>query len=85
MASLDKHTPDTAGEIENVSASAPEVAHDKDIVGGDGPTKKTKNQAMHFQRLTEEELVLEKKLRRRIDSIVLPMVVVVCLQFSVCS
>ena len=49
-----------------------EMIHDKDLVG-----TKTKESAMHSNHLTEEELELEKKLRRRIDSTIMPMVVLV--------
>jgi len=36
-------------------------------------------EAMHFGALTEEELVIEKKLRRKIDSLIMPTVVLVYL------
>lgn len=36
-------------------------------------------EAMHFGALTEEELVTEKKLRRKIDTAIMPMVVLVYL------
>lgn len=36
-------------------------------------------EAMHFGALTEEELVIEKKLRRKIDTAIMPMVVLVYL------
>jgi hypothetical protein len=34
---------------------------------------------MHFGQLTEEELVIEKKLRRKIDSLIMPLVILVYL------
>lgn len=37
------------------------------------------DEVVHITRLTEEELVLEKKLRRRIDSLIMPLVVLVYL------
>lgn len=36
-------------------------------------------EAMHFGVLTEEELAIEKKLRRKIDSLIMPTVVLVYL------
>nr|OQO31357.1 hypothetical protein B0A51_03352 [Rachicladosporium sp. CCFEE 5018] len=52
-----------------------EVLHDHDVLGKDV----TREQAMHFGALTEEELVIEKKLRRKIDALVMPIVVSVYL------
>jgi hypothetical protein len=39
----------------------------------------THSEVMHFGRLTEEELVIEKKLRRKIDSLIMPLVILVYL------
>lgn len=36
-------------------------------------------EAMHYGALTEEELVTEKRLRRKIDTLIMPMVVLVYL------
>lgn len=41
------------------------VVHDNELIGDSGVTKAD---AMHFGQLTPEELLLEKKLRRKIDS-----------------
>jgi MFS family permease len=37
------------------------------------------SEVMHFGQLTEEELVIEKKLRRKIDSLIMPLVILVYL------
>ena len=34
---------------------------------------------MHFGQLTEEELVIQKKLKRKIDSLIMPLVILVYL------
>ncbi|OQN99716.1 hypothetical protein B0A48_14486 [Cryoendolithus antarcticus] len=52
-----------------------EMLHDHDVLGKDV----TREEAMHFGALTEEELVIEKKLRRKIDALVMPIVVSVYL------
>jgi hypothetical protein len=39
----------------------------------------THSEVMHFGQLTEEELVIEKKLRRKIDSLIMPLVILVYL------
>jgi len=39
----------------------------------------THSEVMHFGKLTEEELVIEKKLRRKIDSLIMPLVILVYL------
>jgi len=48
-----------------------EVIHDHDI------QKVNTREAQHHAALTEEELVLEKKLRRKIDSLIMPLVITV--------
>lgn len=48
--------------------------HDKDIVGN-----KDRADAEHYGHLSEEELVLEKKLQRKIDMIIMPTVILVYL------
>lgn len=52
-----------------------EVVHDHDVLGG---TNVTRDDAMHMGELTPEELVNEKKLRRKIDTIIMPLVMMVC-------
>ena len=42
-----------------------------------GDNTHAKEDAMHYGHLSEEELLLEKKLRRRIDFTIMPMVVLV--------
>lgn len=61
-----------ANEIER-RASDGEL-HDKDLVG-----EKAKADAEHYGHLSEEELVLEKKLRRKIDMVIMPTVILVYL------
>jgi hypothetical protein len=39
----------------------------------------THSEVMHFGQLTDEELVIEKKLRRKIDSLIMPLVILVYL------
>lgn len=41
--------------------------------------KMTHEEVIQLTQLTEEELVVEKKLRRRIDSLIMPLVVLVYL------
>ncbi|KAF2772476.1 MFS general substrate transporter [Teratosphaeria nubilosa] len=51
-----------------------EVAHDNDIA-----SKITREDAVHLSHLTEEEKILEKQLRRRIDTLIMPLVILVYL------
>jgi len=53
-----------------------EVLRDHDVLG---EKEYTTEEAMHFGELTPEELVIQKKLRRRIDSLIMPLVVLVYL------
>ncbi|KAK0825817.1 hypothetical protein LTR03_017342, partial [Friedmanniomyces endolithicus] len=48
-----------------------EVMHDHDIA------RVTTQDARHHAQLTEEELVVEKKLRRKIDTLIMPLVIMV--------
>ena len=50
------------------------VIHDKDLFGN---KQGLRDDAMHYGQLSEEELVLEKQLRRKIDSVIMPMVIAV--------
>ena len=56
-----------------------EFLHDKDILG---ENEHAQEDAMHFGHLSDEELVLEKKLRRKIDSTIMPVVVLVISNLS---
>ena len=47
-----------------------EVMHDHDM-------KVSKEDALHVAGLTEAEKVLEKKLRRKIDTLIMPLVILV--------
>lgn len=66
------HKPELA-EVEK-HGSGDGVVHDKDIVGN-----KDKAEAEHFGRLSEEELGHEKKLKRKIDLVIMPTVILVYL------
>ena len=57
----------------NVNTHA-EALTDNEIVG-----EKSKDHAMHFGELSAEELMHEKKLRRKIDGVIMPTVVLVYL------
>ena len=50
--------------------------YDHDITGGKHVTRE---EAMHWGELTPEELVIEKKLRRRVDSLIMPLIIMVYL------
>lgn len=50
--------------------------HDHDITLGDDVTKE---EALHMVELTEEEKIIEKKVRRKVDSLIMPLVVLVYL------
>lgn len=68
----------TNHEHEEISPSARNhhVVHDSELMGN---REGAKQDAMHFGQLTEEELVHQKTLRRKIDSVIMPMVVLVSL------
>lgn len=50
---------------------------DRDIMGD--KTDVTHEEAMHWGELTEEEKVIAKKLKTRIDSVIMPLVILVYL------
>lgn len=50
---------------------------DRDMMGE--KAEMSHEEVVYLTQLTEEELVLEKKLRRRIDSLIMPLVVLVYL------
>lgn len=54
-----------------------EMIHDSDMLGGD--LGRTKSEALHLTRLSEHELVIQKKLRRKIDTLIMPLVILVYL------
>jgi hypothetical protein len=55
----------------------PHVFQDKEILGD--KANLSHEEAMHFGVLTPEELETEKHLKRKIDSLIMPMVVLVYL------
>ena len=54
-----------------------EFVHDHDLI--DGLRDVPKEEAMHWSELTDDELLLQKKLVRKIDSLVMPLVILVYL------
>lgn len=60
--------------VEKGIVSHEEVLHDHDVAG-----KTTREDAIHVSQLTEEELIVEKKLRRKIDTLIMPLVILVYL------
>jgi hypothetical protein len=60
--------------LEKETNAHAEALTDNEIVG-----EKSRENAMHFGELSAEELMHEKKLRRKIDSVIMPMVVLVYL------
>lgn len=50
---------------------------DDDIIGDKAQV--SHDEAMHWGELTEEELVIQKKLRRKIDTLIMPLVMLVYL------
>jgi hypothetical protein len=53
------------------------LLHDHDVLGR---TNVTREYAIHMGDLTEEELMHEKKLRRKIDAMIMPLVMLVSRQ-----
>lgn len=51
--------------------------HDHDVLGG--KTSISHEEAMHFGQLTEDEIGIEKKLVRKIDWRIMPLVILVYL------
>ncbi len=51
--------------------------HDAELLGDKSRT--SHDEAMHWGALTEEELVIEKKLRLRVDFLIMPLVILVYL------
>ena len=51
--------------------------HDHDVMGEKGQVAYAPR--MHWGQLTEDELVIEKKLRRKIDALIMPCVILVYL------
>ena len=56
-----------------------EYMHDKELLGDKIGHGATTYEALHFGSLSEEELVHEKKLRKKIDSVIMPLVVLIYL------
>ena len=64
--------------------------HDHDVLGEKADV--SHEEQMHWGQLTEDELVIEKKLRRKIDLLIMPLVILVylmnyidrCVRFPAC-
>lgn len=56
-----------------------EYVHDKDILGAGNLSHAATYEALHFGALSEEELEDEKRLRRKIDFVIMPLVVLIYL------
>ena len=69
----EKTTQDYHENIDNTAGDT-KVIHDAEILGD---KDRAKEDAMHFGHLSPEELLQEKKLKRKIDSVIMPMVVMV--------
>ena len=76
------------GHKDNEDGSSGDMRHDneKEAVDSRGGVddhaifvedRRTSADVMHLNQLSEEELVMEKKLKRRIDSVIMPFVVLV--------
>lgn len=67
--------------MSNLETGKGDIAHEEAIRDHDvlGEKEYTREEAMHFGQLTEEELAVEKKLKRRIDALIMPLVILVYL------
>ena len=59
---------------EKYYSSRSEGGHDHDAVGN---TNMTREDADHMKHLTEDELAIQKKLLRKVDSLIMPLVMLV--------
>ncbi len=62
------------GDIEKKDLAHSEVVHDHDVLGG---REFDREEAMHWGELNENELVIEKKLKKKIDLLIMPLVMLV--------
>lgn len=67
----------THGDLGKGDVEHQEYLHDHDIASGDKDI--SREEAMHFAVLTEDELLVEKKLTRKIDLLIMPLVILVYL------
>lgn len=51
--------------------------HDRDVIGNKADA--SHDESMHWGALTEEELEIEKKLRFRVDLLIMPLVILIYL------
>ncbi|KAK3640693.1 hypothetical protein LTR56_011785 [Elasticomyces elasticus] len=54
-----------------------DIAYDEHLRDTDVVAKVSTREAQHHAQLTEEELVIQKKLRRKIDTLIMPLVITV--------
>lgn len=59
-----------------------EVLHDHDVLGNSNITRED---AAHYGQLTEEEKMHEKKLKKKIDMLIMPLVMLVSCQTCRCD
>lgn len=71
----------SSGDVEKYDESSKEGTHDHDVTGN---TSATPEDAMHMGALTEEEEVLAKKLRIKIDLLIMPLVILVSVKERPC-
>lgn len=62
--------------LDGKDVSTAEHIHDHDIIADEKLDKET---AAHLRKLTPEELAIEKKLRKKIDLLIMPLCVLVYL------
>lgn len=79
MADHHQSSDDEINHMEKHGVTHHEVVTDKEIVGN-----KSKENAAHYGELTAEERKNEKILRRKIDSVIMPCVILVYLMNFVC-
>ena len=70
-------SPHSSSDVEKRDAAHGEYKHDHDVLGD---ANVTSEDAVHMGELTEEERILEKKLLRKIDFLIMPLVMLVSLQ-----
>ena len=72
-------SPPHSDDVEKHNEMRKESLHDHEILGN---TNVTREDAMHMGALTEEEEVIARKLRIKIDMLIMPLVILVCKERS---
>lgn len=70
----DKETWPDHGTVEKAGNDRTEVLHDHDVIGG---RNMSREEAMHLGELTPEELEIEKRLVKKTDRMIMPLVMLV--------